>query len=231
MRFEISTRVFLGFSLGLTIAVIFCGKYIFVLEPHLTLDILQTSSILIAVFTFLYTTKKDEDVEITNQITIFRETIIPLEGKFLLDLQKYKEPWEYLSFDSYDFDSLCRVEEQFKIIAGQYKRSKLFSVDSDIRELSSDEIDVLNMLEEFSIRVFRYKTEGHLSLSSLHSIFVKAVEIHASRIFYVREIEYGEPLFSCTLRLYFLWKDKVSHESLSDRLARNNNWKKIISAA
>ncbi|HEY0964690.1 MAG TPA: hypothetical protein VGE31_02750 [Candidatus Paceibacterota bacterium] len=227
MHFESSTKIFLSFSFGLFSSVILCAKYLFEISPSITLDVLQFSSILLAIFTFLYTRKKDEYAEVTNQLSFYREKVIPREDKFLSGIDKHGEKRVYLDFDTDKFDEICKNENLFNIFKKQYAISQKQSIDGT-RSISSDEIDVLNLIEEFSVKVLQFNTQNHPALYAIHSIFVIAVEMHASRIFYVREIEHGKPLYAHLLKLYFLWKQKVDRRTVVDRLKQNKHWIEIV---
>ena len=175
----------------------------------------------------LYTRKKDEYAEVSKQIAFYREKVIPHEDKFLRSLANNGDRREYLHFDSDSFDEICKSTESLDILKRQYAISVKNSIEGE-RPVSADEVDVLNMMEEFSIMALQYNTKNHPSLCVLHSIFVLGVEVHASRIFYIREIEHGKPLYNHLLEMYFLWKNKVDNRTVNDRLRNSKNWQGIV---
>lgn len=89
-------------------------------------------------------------------------------------------------------------------------------------------INVLNLLEEFSVRVKHYQTQNHPALSVLHTVFVESVENHTTILFYVREVDQGSEAYSDVIWLYLLWKNRVASDNAKQRIKKSYLWKEVL---
>lgn len=226
MSEKITGKMLVAFAIGFVFSTIITARLIFKLEPRLTLEILQFSSILIALTTFVYTRKKDEKSEVANQIAFFRKEVIPLEDDFLLAQRNLGIDRLKLSFKTEIFTEVVTSEEILSVAKRQYQDSdKVFS---GSKKMYEKHINVLNLLEEFSLRVKHYQTQDHAALNSLYTVFVDSTEHHTTILFFVREIDQGSKAYSHILWLYFLWKERVDTSNAKQRIKKSETWKKII---
>ena len=71
------------------------------------------------------------------------------------------------------------------------------------------QIFLLNLLEEFSLKVKHFGVVQHSSLNSVHAAFVELIEKNAVALFFMREIIAGNPIYLETLSLYDVWRATV----------------------
>lgn len=89
-----------------------------------------------------------------------------------------------------------------------------------IKSIISPQTNLLNSLDQFALCVRVYGLTEHPSLISLHAVFIQIVEQGGiQRILQHRVIGTGENVFSETLDLYELWKNKISRKSEDQRIA------------
>lgn len=216
----------IAFAIGFVFSIITTARFLFELKPELTLGILQFSSILIALTTFVYTRMRDEKSEVANQIAFFRKEVIPLEDDFLLRQRMLGIDRLKLPFKSETFNEIVSSEDILSVAKSQFEGSE--KVFSESKKMYEKHINVLNLMEEFSLRVKHYKTQNHPALNSLYSVFVDATEHHTTILFFVREIDQGSKAYSHVLWLYFLWKERVDTSNAEQRIKNSDTWKKII---
>jgi hypothetical protein len=95
------------------------------------------------------------------------------------------------------------------------------------QDVGTIEIHTLNLLEEFSLKVFHNKTISHEALMSVKTPFVEIVEKHAIILLHTREVAYGVPTYANILKLYEVWKDQVEREPMENRITET--WREIFS--
>ncbi len=193
----------------------------------LLLSLFTFGGIAVALAAYLYNRNKDKKSEVANQIAFFREKVIPLEDEFLFERKKLGIERAKIPFESNFFEDLVLDEEMLIIAKKQYADSKkIFNEEG--RLIREKHVNVLNLLEEFAVRVKHYQTHNHIALNSLHAVFVDSAENHTTIMFLIREIEQGGEAYAHIIWLYSLWKKRVSSEDAKQRIKRSEVWKKII---
>ena len=183
----------------------------------------------VAVFTYFYKKKQDNTLAAIDQITFFREKII-VEWDKTSKIIKEIDPnywFSHIKLDDYSIESIRESKSK-----NYYNQLSIFFNDSKIdpaigcngiKDVFNKQISLLNMLEEFSLRVKHFGTEKHLALNSIHNAFVQIVEQNAVAILFQREIISNSNLiYSNLLELYSMWKDDFSKTNWINNLAKHN---------
>lgn len=84
----------------------------------------------------------------------------------------------------------------------------------------SQQISLLNLLEEFSLAVDHFKVNQHSALNSVRAAFVEIVEKNAVALIFVRDVIVANPIYSATLLLYGSWKKTVGKSNYLKNLER-----------
>jgi hypothetical protein len=81
---------------------------------------------------------------------------------------------------------------------------------------------LINILEEFALRVLYGGTENHGALNALRSPYIELVEINAVALLQQREFFTGKQCYLNTLKLYSLWKDSIDRRTPQERIEKFN---------
>lgn len=176
-------------------------------------QIIGAGALFVALMTFLYQKKRDKALAAVDQIAFFRTNIIDKHTKIYEGLTDPKDRDDY-------------AKNRIQLIQGTLAEIKDKNKDQCAKqvhliqkyELYIPGIDVLNMLEEFSLRVLYLGSEKHEALNSLKHAFVLLVEIHAVLLLMQREIMTKNNLYTATLSLYKLWNVGIDRDSPDDRM-------------
>lgn len=226
-------NLLLWFLVGLLILPFLATLFFFFevrgeLPPEKLIEILISLftflGIMTAVLTYIYNKNKDERVEVISQIAMFRENIIPAHNDFLLFLREHNLKLSHIKFNSRKFKEIYLTEGNKLECKYQYQLSNQIGRSGNL--IFFQQIEILNLIEEFALRVLTHGTQNHAVLVSLHSTFVQSVESHVVAIFRIREIEYGVPLYENTIKLYLLWRDKIDRSDISQRITPE--WAELI---
>jgi len=205
------------------------------IPSYFNLDVLQkvssilgSLSIVVVISTYFYNRKKDKRLAAIDQITFFREKII-VELDKVSKMIKEDNPGYWFSrikLDSYNIEEIKKTksrnfDNQLSIIFDITKIDPITN-NTGIKEILSKQITLLNMIEEFSLRVKHLGTQKHPSLESICSTFVLIVEQNAVAILFEREIIADYPMYSNTLELYSLWKDDFNKTNWINNLEKHN---------
>jgi len=190
-------------------------------------SILGSLSLGIALAAYVHNKTQNINMAVIEQISFFRKEVIPewtKVSKMILE----KKP-------DYPFSKIQLEETNFEFMRKRYSRNFKEQQDIFLNDLSKIQIgsqiwdtDILdsqlmlfNMMEEFSLRVFHFKTNQHKALFSVHAAFVDIVEKNAVALIFGREVFMGNPIYSQTLWLYNSWKGQINRSWFVDRLAKN----------
>jgi hypothetical protein len=176
--------------------------------------------ILVALLTYFYNKHKDQKLEIGEQMSYIREILIPKQDLFIKRMQDMGIEIVRHNFSESDLESILTNDKSVKNIFK--KQYPVMIKNKEIREIS---VTVLNMLEEFSLRIIHNKMLNVSALNIVHSVFVHSVESHFLTMLYLREIEYNRPIFKHTLKVYYAWKDKIERDSVDSRM--QGSWKHV----
>lgn len=177
-------------------------------------SIVGSLSLGVALLTYYYKKKQDETLAVINQITFFREKIIPealkVEKLILSKDSRYGFPRIEIngaSIDEIRKDFSVNFEHQLKIFFDSTKENPSEWEDIEIRNTQTD---LLNLLEEFSLKVSNFDIDKNLVLGSIYFAFIQIVEKYAVALFFVRDIQTGDnSIYAATLSLYHSWKPKT----------------------
>lgn len=170
-------------------------------------------SIGLALLTYLYKKRQDELLATIDQITFFREKIIPEWDKLQKQI-KQKDP-------SFVFSRIRlmkpTIEDIRRDFPENFKRqiSEFLDSQKNYPDIYLDgpildgHITLLNMLEEFSLRAINLKTSKNLAFISLHNAFIEIVENNAVSLIFMRDIKTCNPIYSGILKLYISWVNKI----------------------
>ena len=227
-RYAIPYSIFLfGVIISISIYFVF-GFNLDVTEK--IFSIIGACSLLIAIVTYFYQKKQDETLAAIDQIVFFREKVILEWDKVSLFIRGGFPNYSFsridikpdnLSIESLRHDYSMNFDSQLSII---FDASQI-DVDTNsngMKDILSKQILLLNMLEEFSIRVKHFKTTEHSAIKPVVSpIFVQLVEQNAVALMFMRDIISNNPIYSNTLELYFLWKEEPSKSNYINNLEKH----------
>ncbi len=159
---------------------------------------------------YKYQIKRDNDTSAIAQIEFFREKIIPKTNDLIDIIQKinplYSFPRPNCSLKEFTITFWWKnFPDISKIQADISKNNKVYEV----------QIDLLNILEDFSLKVLYIGTVKHEALKSIQGLFIKNVEQNLSSIF-AMELSTGA-IYPGTRKLYEYWKNLVDRRSRSER--------------
>jgi hypothetical protein len=190
-------------------------------DLKLILDFIQTTftvfgsiAVGFAVKTYYYNKKQDNKYAAIDQVTFFREKIISISNDFMKEVRKEKG-------ENYEFARIKLDNPDINFIITNYKNE--LDKQFELKKYQSTETDILNLLEELSLKIRHYQTEKHEALNSIKIPFVSTVEILANTLLYQRFIATGIPTYSTILEIYNLWKDSVDRREISERMEEFKN--------
>lgn len=198
------------------------------------LDVLQkvfsiAGSLSLGIALAAYLTKKKQDGSIAaiEQIAFFRKEIIPKYKKIIEEIKRKNENYVF-SRIKLDRPTIEFIREKYPV--NFERHASLFLNDlsgfnggsllSDQKFLD-EQIELFNMLEEFSLRANHFGTEQHKALDSVRAAFVEIIEQNAVALIFVRDVINGSKIYSTTLSLYNTWKDSVNKVKLIKKLEEN----------
>lgn len=188
--------------------------------------ILGDLSIGVALLAYLYKKRQDRTLAAIDQISFFRENIIPE----MIGVQKTilgKDPSFWFSrINLSENKSIEDVKKNFSI--NFEKQLSIFfniteeadgCVRNNIDPVLDEQIKLLNMLEELSLRVSHFGTESHPALSSIHAPFVELVEMNAVALIFMRDIRGSQ--YKTVLSLYDYWRARVEGVNVLQNLEKH----------
>lgn len=166
----------------------------------------------VAVFTYFYNKDKDNILAVVDQVSFFREKVLS-EGNNFIRFVRDKDKDYIFSRIKLDDPTTKTIKEKYKSeVTAQVNLIKTYG-----KHLQSLQIDCLNLLEEFSLRVIYSETYTHRAFNSVKPLFIELVEMLALQLMTQREIITGNQAYSATLKLYSKWKDEVDRSSPEER--------------
>ena len=178
-------------------------------------SIIGSLSLGVAVITYFYNKNQDETTAALDQVNFFREKIILENDKLIRAIKTKNDKYIFSQIDLNKCNTVADIRKEFSVNYGRqlsifYEASKVESeafIDIDILD---KHIFLLNMLEEFSLKVIHFKIVQSPVLCPVHAAFINAIEQNAVALFYMRDINsYDHRYYSNILSLYKLWKNKV----------------------
>lgn len=178
-------------------------------------SILAPFSIFVAISTYKNARQQDNSIFTLDQVKFFREKIIDSFNRLRDEIEK-EDP-------SYTFPRIIAFSQNPRTIAEskQYKKEVGIQVNRLKILLNSrtkyDCIPLLNMLEEFSLRVLHFETSNHEALNSVKDIFVQIVEENLVFLLFMRAKD-NPRLYPGIFRLYDLWQNEVDRGNSNARV-------------
>jgi hypothetical protein len=221
------------FNLKSTLYFIFIllGVFIFYCTAILKFDLANLSSLFsiisslsigVAIVAYFYQKNKDEFSAAIDQISFFRQDIINEAGQQALNKIRQKEPNFVISRISLAEPSLEIIKAKFLVnfnrqldVFFKIQDNGLISLDS---EVLNSQVFLLNMLEEFSLRVIHLNTINNPALKPLHGTFIELVEQNADALLFMRDIKVGQSIYVEILKLYNMWRDDSENQNLIKNL-------------
>lgn len=188
-------------------------------------SVVGSFSILVALATYFYTRKQDETVAAIDQISFFRDQIIPEWARVRkIIFEKNRGYWfSRIEIEQQDIDFLRKkfsrnFENQKSIFFDSTKDDPAKWIDESIADR---QILLLNMLEEFSLRVKHFNSLDNPALSAIYPAFIDIVEKNVAIIFFVRDITVADKvIYAGILSLYEVWKKKVNKSKFIQNLEK-----------
>lgn len=191
-------------------------------------NILGSFSLGVAVLTYFNKKQQDETLAAIEQVSFFRKEIIPqfktLDQKIR---SKNKDYWfSRIRIEESTLKALVANDEMCDNFNNQLS---IFFDRSDSSasnwktdgEILSEQVALLNMLEELSLKVQYFKTIDHKALVSLNAVFVEMVEKNSVALFFTRDILTGSPVYDNVLFLYKSWKDLSQKPNMLKNLQKH----------
>lgn len=173
-------------------------------------SIIASFSLFIALAGYLYKKRQDEILAAIDQISFFRQEIIPAHDRLVKEIRK-KDP-SFLPSYIVGFD----FKKYSKEATSQRKVNELLDADG-IRSIFNQQIEIFNMIEEFSLKVEYLNTKSHPSLICIKDAFIKTMEENAYS-FFIKRAEVGNTIYSTTFKLYNLWEKEVDRTNPGGRI-------------
>ncbi|MDB5254152.1 MAG: hypothetical protein JWL80_218 [Parcubacteria group bacterium] len=176
-------------------------------------SIIGSFSLGVALLTYFHKKKQDELLATIDQITFFRKEIIPTYEEAHKFIQSKKSDF-IISRINLETPTVAFIRENFSVnfnrqlslIIDTAKNYPKVFIDTDIL---TKQVSILNLLEEFSLRVIHLNTHEHPALESIYNVFVEIVEVNAFALLYMREVQTANPIYSSVLKLYLIWIKRI----------------------
>ncbi len=181
-------------------------------------SIIASGSIFVAMLSYFYNKERNNTLTVVDQISFFREKVLA-EGKvltFMVDEVDRENVFKRIKLDSTSSKEIRqKYPEEVKKQIDLVKKYKTFH----------QQLKVLDLLEELSLRIIYSKTPKHKALKSIKPAFIHLVEINVAVLLDQREVSTGNEIYSGVIELYNLWVDQVDRRTPEERIAEliNNN--------
>jgi len=229
-EYQDQNKIYLAVSLFSVIVSYLLLNYTIIYEIDLDIlskifSIIGTSTIGLALATYFYKKRQDQLLATIDQITFFREKIIPEQSSVSRSIKAKFPNFVFSRIDLTDtsIDSLRKkYEYNFERQLSAFFDHKSKYPDIEIHDILDKQVLLLNMLEEFSLRVIHLKTINNPALESLHNAFIEIIEHNAVALVFMRDIKTQNPIYSNVLRLYNAWSGKNKKPELIIRSLERN---------
>ena len=193
---------------------IFSFEFLNALRLGLILDLLAKIAVIASVVLIYVAYKELKHREkhqfnetVADQVKLFRIEVIPLYMKFY---KRVNEIEINLISNSIEFHQGTGLKE---LVLGNSDKSNIQNQVRENGQLFEEHTDLLNLLEDLSLRIVLSNTIHREELLPIRKIFVQIVEVSAYMIFFHREIFTDKSVYNNLLKIYFEWKDKVDRET------------------
>lgn len=170
-----------------------------------TATIVAATGIVFAYLGYRNQIKKDERLDVVDQISFFRDKILDKE---IMMTQKIRETEK----DYVNIKVPYIGNNNDEIVKNSPQNSKKQVMVFERHNTFISILEILNMLEEFSLRIKYSGTVEHPAFTGIKSSFLDLVEGHMIVILMERDI-YGKNVYSSTLELYNFWINDVKERT------------------
>jgi hypothetical protein len=155
--------------------------------------------------------RRDSILAITDQVAFFREKILSESEKLNTFVKNEKNDQDFV-WPRIQLDDPENINNKYRsLIEKQIAIAQLPGVFEKQR-------DILNMLEELSIRIIYTETTLNPGLASIRLPFIECIEIFAYTLFYYRATGVEYP---AVFKLYISWKDLVDRTPTRKKLSKS----------
>jgi hypothetical protein len=208
--------IFTSITYGLSI------KYAFSLDGF-NLDVLQKTtnimsslSIFIALAAYFYSRKKDKNTLVIEQISFFRKEALLKGDEFTQFVRVTKGK-------DYNFSRVRLDEPTIDFVKKNHQEESQEQINIiKLPDTLPKQVQLLNILEEFALRVLYGETAKYNALNALKSPYIELVELNAIVLLQQREFISGKQTYLNVLKLYDLWKNDIDRRTPEERLEEFN---------
>lgn len=182
-------------------------------------SIIGSFSLFIALYSYLYKKQQDALITTIDQINFFRKEIIIGWDETQKKVHE-KDPNFVFSKIELQNPDLILIKTKYP---KNFDRQLTLFFNSDnlkIDPILDKQIMLLNILEEFSLRVIFSNNTQHPALKSIYNAFVEIVEHNAIALLFMRDIKTGNKIYSGTLELYKLWQKNTEKNNYIKNLEK-----------
>ncbi len=166
--------------------------------------IVTALTVVIALIQYADAKSRDAISSCIDQVAFFREKILGKQNEFTAHMtDASKGGSENFAFLRLPLPNPATLDNLIKT-QPELSRQQLETALKD-RDTLNFHTNILNMVEEFSLRVKYSYTHDNPALTSLRSAFVELVEIHGTYLLFVRDVSTGNKVYSSILELYKEW--------------------------
>lgn len=186
-------------------------------------SILGSLSLGVALLAYFYKKRQDETSAAIDQIGFFREKIIPKWSEVQIAIRNKGYNPVFIKFDKPDINEIrSQHSKNFeRQLAMFFDASKVEADEFLDNSILDQQIFLLNMLEDFSLKVVHFETTENPALLAVGTTFSQIVEQNAVAIMFMREVVLNDDaIYSNTLSLYALWGKKFEKQDLIKNLWR-----------
>ncbi len=180
---------------------------------------LSSFSILIALATYFYGKERDKTNLVIEQISFFRKVVL-LKGDEFTDFVRSRKGVEG---KNYIFLRVRLDEPTINFANKNYRRESKEQIKL-IRQFNTlvRQTQLLNILEEFALRVLYWKTMNHKAFNAVKAPYIELVELNAVVLLQQREFFTGKQSYLNTLKLYDLWENDIDRRTPEERFKEFN---------
>lgn len=174
--------------------------------------VVASFSVIIAVIEYSSKAKKDQMLSSFEQVSTFRKEVIKLVNEFTSLVEKDKKDYIFSRVNlntpdikSVIYDQRLDAEKQADLIR---ENPKFYNA----------QIQILNSVEELSIKILYLKIENHEILNPIKNSFIYTLEICAVALLIQKQIFSGASVFQNSLNLYKKWVVDTDNRRPEERL-------------
>jgi hypothetical protein len=182
-------------------------------------NIIGSSSISIALATYVYTKEQNQTSEAIDQVAFFRSQILPFINATneLIEKNFPGKSLQQIRLSSRDGDYLRKhYGKEIKIQLEWFD----FQLKDGSRPIRNNQIDLLNRMEEFALRIKHSRTKSHRALSATKGAFCTTIEKNAMALILEREALSQPDNYSASLELYDFWIKDVDDTPQEERIKK-----------